>query len=164
MAGESGKGFAVVASEVRALSQRSVAALHDVKGLIEDSNKNVNEGVALAEKAGQTLTDIVSSATRVAERVKAIDEASQEQATGIEQVNRAVSSMESMTHQTATLIDGTNESLTVTQAIISELRRATNAFRVRNADRGRKKHWAPMQSAAAQRPTADRPWQYPKQA
>ncbi len=132
-AGEAGNGFAVVAGEVRALSQRAVTALHDVKGLIAESSETVGQGVTLVEKAGGALGKIVSSTTRVAERVQAIDEASQEQATGIEQVNMAVSNMESMTQQTATLIDGTNEALAATRGIISELRRATDAFKVRGS-------------------------------
>jgi len=104
-AGEVGKGFAVVASEVRALAQRSSGASKDIKGLIEESGRQVAEGVGLVNAAGGTLGEIVTSVKRVADIVAEISSASQEQSIGLEQINTAVTNMDEMTQQNAALVE-----------------------------------------------------------
>ena len=89
-AGEAGRGFAVVASEVRSLAQRSSQAAKDIKDLITNSNGQVKDGVDLVNKAGTSLTEIVDSIKKVADIVADIATASIEQATGIEQINKAL--------------------------------------------------------------------------
>ncbi|MGC2854327.1 methyl-accepting chemotaxis protein [Novispirillum sp. DQ9] len=106
-AGEVGKGFAVVASEVRALAQRSSEASKDIKGLIEGSARQVKQGVELVNAAGGTLTEIVTSVKRVADIVAEISSASQEQSTGLDEVNNAVTNMDEMTQQNAALVEET---------------------------------------------------------
>jgi PAS domain S-box-containing protein len=103
-AGDAGKGFAVVASEVRALASRSSAASKDIKNLINDSVRQVKTGAGLAKEAGDQLKEIVSSVTEVAHIISDIALASAQQATGIEEVNSAVSSMDEMTRQNASLV------------------------------------------------------------
>lgn len=120
-AGEAGKGFAVVANEVRALSQRSSEALKDIKSLIESSNANVGEGSELVRHAGRSLTEISGSVKRVADLIEEIASASQEQAAGVDQVSRAVSNMDAMTQQNATLVQETTVALHTTQSQIREL-------------------------------------------
>src|SRR5437764_13656383 len=85
-AGDAGRGFAVVASEVRSLAQRSSQAAKDIKDLITNSNVQVKEGVALVNRAGTSLTEIVESIKSVAIIVADIANASMEQSTGIDQV------------------------------------------------------------------------------
>src|SRR5262249_34852315 len=87
-AGEAGRGFAVVASEVRSLAQRSSQAAKDIKDLITNSNSQVKDGVELVNQAGTALTEIVESIKQVAAIVNDIANASMEQSTGIEQVNK----------------------------------------------------------------------------
>src|SRR5207237_10548967 len=99
-AGEAGRGFAVVASEVRSLAQRSSQAAKDIKDLIVNSNSQVKDGVDLVNQAGSALNDIVASIKQVAAIVSDIANASLEQATGIEQVNRALNQMDEVTKQT----------------------------------------------------------------
>jgi methyl-accepting chemotaxis protein-1 (serine sensor receptor) len=104
-AGEQGRGFAVVAAEVRNLAQRSAASAKEIKSLIGDSVKKVDDGAQLVHQSGETLADIVASVKKVTDIVAEIAAASQEQAAGIDQVNRAVMQMDEMTQQNAALVE-----------------------------------------------------------
>ena len=104
-AGEQGRGLAVVASEVRSLAGRSATAAKEIKDLIQDSVKKVEDGSVLVTQSGQTLEQIVSSVKKVSDIVAEIAAASREQSSGIEQVNRAVMQMDEMTQQNAALVE-----------------------------------------------------------
>jgi methyl-accepting chemotaxis protein len=104
-AGEQGRGFAVVAAEVRSLAQRSAQAAKEIKGLITDSVDKVGEGTQLVDQAGRTMSEIVDSVKRVADIIADIAAASQEQSSGIEQVNQAILHMDESTQQNATLVE-----------------------------------------------------------
>ncbi|MFZ6771088.1 methyl-accepting chemotaxis protein [Undibacterium sp. SXout7W] len=104
-AGEQGRGFAVVASEVRNLAQRSASAAKEIKTLIDDSVSKVEQGSKLVDDAGKTMDDIVNSVRHVADIMSEITAASQEQSSGIEQVNLAITQMDEMTQQNAALVE-----------------------------------------------------------
>jgi methyl-accepting chemotaxis protein len=104
-AGDAGRGFAVVAAEVRSLAQRSSQAAKDIKDLITNSGGQVEEGVDLVNKAGEALHEIVASIKTVAEIVSGIATASNEQAGGIDQVNKALSQMDEVTQQNSALVE-----------------------------------------------------------
>ncbi len=104
-AGEQGRGFAVVASEVRTLAQRSAGAAKEIKTLIDDSVEKVSEGSALVNQAGSTMVEIVTSVQRVTDIMAEISAASQEQSSGIEQVNQTVTQMDETTQQNAALVE-----------------------------------------------------------
>jgi methyl-accepting chemotaxis protein len=96
-AGEQGRGFAVVASEVRNLAQRSASAAKEIKSLIGDSVEKVGVGAKLVDQAGATMNEILESVERVTDIMGEITAASQEQTSGIEQINQAVSQMDEVT-------------------------------------------------------------------
>ena len=106
-AGEQGRGFAVVAGEVRKLAQRSADAAKEIKGLITDSVDKVADGGKLVDQAGQTLQEIVAEVKKVSSLVIEVAAASSEQATGIEQINRAILQMDQVTQQNAALVEQT---------------------------------------------------------
>jgi len=104
-AGDAGRGFAVVASEVRTLAQRSSQAAKDIKDLITNSSGQVQQGVELVNKAGSALGEIVGAIKEVADLVSDIAGASIEQATGVEQVNKALAQMDEVTQQNSSLVE-----------------------------------------------------------
>ena len=104
-AGDAGRGFAVVASEVRSLAQRSSQAAKEINDLITKSSTEVKEGVGLVNQAGKSLGEIVDSIKKVADLVADIATASAEQATGLDQVNKALTQMDEVTQQTSALVE-----------------------------------------------------------
>ncbi|MFW7342481.1 methyl-accepting chemotaxis protein [Pollutimonas sp. H1-120] len=104
-AGEQGKGFAVVAGEVRSLAQRSAQAAKEIKVLIEESQLKVAAGAKQAGQAGEIMQEVVGSVQGVTTIMGEISSASHEQSDGIEQVNQAVTQMDSVVQQNAALVE-----------------------------------------------------------
>ena len=104
-AGEAGRGFAVVASEVRALAQRSAEAAKEIKTLISASSRQVGEGVALVGDTGHALERIAEQITRLTAIAREISASSQEQSSGLQQVNIAVAQMDQVTQQNAAMVE-----------------------------------------------------------
>ena len=104
-AGEQGRGFAVVAGEVRSLAQRSAEAAKEIKGLIDTSVERVEQGTRLVDKAGATMTEVVSAIRRVTDIMGEISAASSEQSAGVAQVGEAVTQMDQVTQQNAALVE-----------------------------------------------------------
>ncbi|OYQ42626.1 methyl-accepting chemotaxis protein, partial [Rhodoferax sp. TH121] len=104
-AGEQGRGFAVVASEVRSLAGRSAEAAKEIKTLINASVERVEQGTALVDRAGTTMTEVVSSIRRVTDIMGEISAASNEQSAGVNQVGEAITQMDQVTQQNAALVE-----------------------------------------------------------
>jgi methyl-accepting chemotaxis protein len=168
-AGEQGRGFAVVASEVRSLAGRSATAAKEIKDLIQDSVRKVQDGSVLVTQSGQTLEQIVASVKKVSDIVAEIAAASREQSSGIEQVNRAVMQMDELTQQNAALVEQATASSQAMADQARELNEMMNRYRVLAADAlsTSEQSTAPAASdhasAPAKAPTVDRrsknrPW------
>ena len=132
-AGEQGRGFAVVATEVRSLAQRSAGAAKEIKGLIEDSAEKVRGGTALVDQSGKALAEIVDSVKKVTDIVAEIAAASQEQSSGIDQVNNAVMQMDEMTQQNAALVEEAAAAARSMQEQADELTQQVGFFQLNDA-------------------------------
>jgi len=126
-AGEQGRGFAVVAGEVRILAGRSADAAKEIKALIQDSTRRVEEGSQLAEQAGRTMTDMVAAVRRVTDIIDEISAASQEQSDGIGQINVAIAQMDEVTQQNAGLVQ---QAATASSSLGDEAHRLAAAVEV----------------------------------
>jgi hypothetical protein len=95
----------VVASEVRSLAGRSAEAAKEIKGLINDSVQRVEQGSALVDRAGVTMTEVVNAIKRVTDLMGEISSASKEQSIGVAQVGEAITQMDQATQQNAALVE-----------------------------------------------------------
>ncbi len=152
-AGEQGRGFAVVASEVRNLAGRSATAAKEIKELIEDSGRKVDEGSRLVNQSGATLEEIVTSVKKVTDIVAEIAAASHEQSAGIEQVNKAMMQMDDMTQQNAALVE---EAAAASQAINEQSSKLTELMAFFSIG-GDGAAVAPS-AVRGERRSAERPW------
>ena len=116
-AGEHGKGFAVVAVEVRKLAKRSDKAAAEIAGIIKNSNEKVDEGVSIANTAGEMLTEINNTVKKVTVLVGEISAASQEQLASADEIDKTISSLDSNTQKNAALAE---EAASATEELSSQ--------------------------------------------
>jgi methyl-accepting chemotaxis protein len=150
-AGEQGRGFAVVAAEVRSLAQRSAAAAKEIKTLIGDSVDKVEEGSKQVQEAGQTMNEIVDSVKRVTDIMAQISVASQEQTSGIEQINQAITQMDQVTQQNAALVEEAAAAAASLQEQASALTQVVSVFKL---DQDQYREVAPTRRPAVIKPRA----------
>ena len=135
-AGNEGRGFAVVASEVRALAQRSANAARDIRVLIDRSVNSIDAGNELVKGAGMTMEKIIASIKQVSELMESVSAASNEQSTGIDQVNLAVTQMDAATQQNAALSQESTAAAQALQEQTESLLTSVSVFKLRNAIAG----------------------------
>jgi methyl-accepting chemotaxis protein len=129
-AGDAGKGFAVVAQEVRALAQRSKDAAQEIKDLISNSTRQVNEGAALVGRTGEALRQIVAQVDQIGGLVGEIAASAQEQSIGLADVNTAMNQLDQTTQQNAAMVEETTASTHTLHNETSELQRLLGEFRI----------------------------------
>jgi methyl-accepting chemotaxis protein len=129
-AGDAGRGFAVVASEVRALAQRSADAAKEIKALISSSASQVGEGVALVTQTGEVLEKIVTQVSGITQLVVTIAASAQEQASGLQGVNKTVTEMDKVTQQNAAMVEETTAAARVLANEAGELNQQVGRFKL----------------------------------
>ena len=129
-AGESGRGFAVVAKEVRYLAQRTAESAKRIKDLIRGAVETVDSGAALAADAGRTMVDVTASVNDVSGIISDIASATHEQQQGIAQINQAVTELERVTQQNASMVQDSAAASESLKQMAAQLERAVGYFRL----------------------------------
>lgn len=142
-AGDAGRGFAVVASEVRLLAQRASDSAREIKALISDSTRRVEEGSALVRRAGESLAEILVRANEAAGLVADIAQAASEQARGLAEVNAGVNQLDHVTQQNSAVAEETSAAAATLQARSEELIVALAGIRTRQRTAPRPADTAP---------------------
>ncbi len=153
-AGEQGRGFAVVAGEVRSLASRSGEAAKEIRNLITASVARVEDGTALVDQAGATMTEVVGSIRRVTDIMGEISAASVEQSAGVSQVGTAMTQMDEATQQNAALVEEMSAAAASLKSQAQDLVHAVSVFKLH---RGGGSSVAARPAAAAGSTDAHRP-------
>jgi methyl-accepting chemotaxis protein-2 (aspartate sensor receptor) len=147
-AGEQGRGFAVVATEVRNLAQRSSTAAKEIKALIDLSVQNVQNGSLQVTQAGDTMQEVVNSIQRVYDIIGEITVASNEQSSGIAQVNEAMAHMDQGTQRNAALVKQAAGAADALKSQTVELNKVVSIFKIKSAKNGTREEAVEMVKSA----------------
>ncbi|AKL13206.1 TPA: methyl-accepting chemotaxis protein [Kluyvera intermedia] len=131
-AGEQGRGFAVVASEVRLLAQRSAQAAKEIEALISESVNRVKTGAEQVQEAGDAMAVIIQSVAQVNSLMGEISVASDEQSRGIEQIGLAMTEMDGVTQQNATLVQEATANAVSLESEAERLNKTVDRFDLGN--------------------------------
>jgi len=131
-AGEAGRGFAVVASEVRALAQRSSDAAMEIKKLIGDSSRQVEQGVDLVGKTGEALHSIVEQVTQISDLISEIATGASEQSSGLGEINTGMVELDQVTQQNAAMVEEATAASHMLKANASNLSEMVSYFKIGN--------------------------------
>ncbi|MBF1800835.1 methyl-accepting chemotaxis protein [Alloalcanivorax profundimaris] len=130
-AGEHGRGFAVVAEEVRNLAGRSSEAAREIRQLIDGSGREIESGADLVRRAESAVESVVASVTRVNDIMDDIRAASEEQNTGINQINQAVAQMDAVTRQNTDRVQASASAAASLERQVRMLTHSMGVFRLK---------------------------------
>jgi methyl-accepting chemotaxis protein len=133
-AGDAGRGFSVVAQEVRALAQRSAEAAGTIKGLVSTNAAQVKSGRELVEETRVRLNGIAESIAAVSQIAASIANAASEQSNGLGELNQAMSMIDGLTQQNASLVDRTNANTQALRKDVDRLNEVLSRFIIAPAD------------------------------
>ncbi|MEN6447177.1 MAG: methyl-accepting chemotaxis protein [Syntrophaceae bacterium] len=153
-AGEHGKGFAVVAEEVRALAQRSADAARQIKTLIEDTVTKITSGDIMVKKSGESLQQIIKHIQDLSQTMEEIAAASSEQASGVDELNRAIAQIDTTTQQNASTVEELANTSDNLSDEAKELTMTVARFKVSQEDQASKEQKHPLKKIQA-RPETD---------
>ena len=129
-AGQSGRGFAVVAGEVRNLAQRCTNSAKEITTLINESTQFIEQGADLANQTGKTMSDICSAVAKINIMMENIALASAEQSSGVEQIRVAITQMDKMTQQNASLVEEVSATASSVDEQVNLLSGSVSVFRL----------------------------------
>jgi methyl-accepting chemotaxis protein-2 (aspartate sensor receptor) len=120
-AGEAGKGFAVVAGEVRNLASRSAEAAKDIKNLVENATVKANTGKETAQSMIKGYSELNTNITHTLGLIQEIEGASKEQLVGINQINIALTTLDTKTQENANVASETKNVAMQTQELATKI-------------------------------------------
>lgn len=132
-AGDKGRGFAVVATEVRALASRSAASAGEIRSMLDDTRSKIKQCSEQAERGAATIGDTEAVNQRLAMLMAEVSSATREQSSGIEQINTAITEMDSMTQQNSTLVQQSTNAAFSLEEQAGRLRELVSAFKIDDA-------------------------------
>lgn len=133
-AGDQGKGFAVVASEVRNLAQTTQSSVKDITDLVDNTNEKINKATETAHQSQEIFIDIQQKIDDTAKIMQNISSTAMEQQAGVDQVNIAVSEMDTVTQHNASLVQ---ESAYTSEDLLNQarsLQEAISFFKLSSSD------------------------------
>ena len=131
-AGEHGRGFAVVAGEVRNLAGKSADAAKEISTLIEQTSNAINIGVDQVGKVGSSLDHITNETEKMLAIVNEVSTASVEQSQGVDEINKAITSLDSTTQQNAALVEETTATAETLLDSSEQLQNSVSSFQLQH--------------------------------
>ena len=129
-AGDQGRGFAVVASEVRNLAQTTQSSVKDITNLVDNAYEKINKATESARESQEIFKDIQEKIEETSKLMEDISSTALEQQTGVQQVNKAVTDMDTVTQQNAALVEAASASSSSLLTQAEELVNAMSFFKV----------------------------------